>query len=77
MTVQSRRWGIPDNIFFATDARRKMDAAVIGATAARIGGMFLLTQRRSSGGGTSIGDLKMQSTTDRLFMVGSGASAGR
>lgn len=76
VTVQARRWGIPDNVFFSTDASRKMDAAVIGAAGARIGGMFVLS-RSTKDALLSIRNLKMQSTTDHLVMVGSGASTGR
>ena len=76
VTVQARRWGIPDNVFFSTDASRKMDAAVIGAAGARIGGMFVLS-RSTNDALLSIRNLKMQSTTDHLVMVGSGASTGR
>lgn len=75
--AQSRRWGIPENVFFTTDVRRKMDAAVMGAAGARIGGMFLLSPHGASAAADVINDLKMRSTTDHLVMVGSGASAGR
>lgn len=77
VVAQSRRWGIPENIFFSTDVRRKMDAAVIGAAGARIGGMFLLSPRGAGEAAEVINDLKMRSTTDHLVMAGSGASAGR
>ena len=76
ITVQARRWGLPDNVFFSTDARRKMDAAVIGAAGARIGGMFVLS-RSTADAQLSLRNLKMQSTTDHLVMAGSGASTGR
>ncbi|MBW3609666.1 MAG: cell wall-binding repeat-containing protein, partial [Actinobacteria bacterium] len=76
VVAQSRRWGIPDNIFFSTDVRRKMDAAVIGAAGARIGGMFLLSPGGAADAAEIINDLKMRSTTDHLVMVGSGATTG-
>lgn len=76
ISVQARRWGLPDNVFFSTDARRKMDAAVMGAAGARIGGMFVLS-RSTNDALLSIRNLKMQSTTDHLLMAGSGASTGR
>jgi putative cell wall binding repeat protein len=76
VTVQARRWGLPDNVVFATDARRKMDAAVMGAAGSRIGGMFLLS-RSTADALLSLRNLKMQSTTDHLVMAGSGASTGR
>lgn len=77
VVAQSRRWGIPDNVFFSTNAKRKMDAAVIGAAAARIGGMFLLSPSGPAAAAEVINKLKMRSTTDHLVMVGSGASTGR
>ena len=76
ITVQARRWGLPDNVFFSTDARRKMDAAVMGAAGARIGGMYVLS-RSTNDALLSIRNLKMQSTTDHLIMAGSGASTAR
>ena len=77
VVAQSRRWGLPENIFFTTDVRRKMDAAVIGAAGARIGGMFLLSPFGAQAAAEVVNDLKMRSTTDHLMMVGSGVSAGR
>ena len=53
-----------------------MDAAVMGAAGARIGGMFVLS-RSIADAQLSIRNLKMQSTTDHLLMAGSGASTGR
>jgi hypothetical protein len=76
VVAQSRRWGLPDNIFFSTDVSRKMDAAVLGAAGARIGGMFLLSQGGTGNATRTIGQLRMASTTDHLVMVGSGASTG-
>jgi hypothetical protein len=76
VVAQSRRWGIPDNVFFSTNVARKMDAAVIGAAGARIGGMFLLS-RGTGDAARTIGQLKMASTTDHLVMIGSGAGSGR
>ena len=76
VVAQSRRWGLPDNMFFSTDVRRKMDAAVIGAAGARIGGMFLLSPGGAEDAAEIINELKMRSTTDHLVMVGSGASTG-
>ena len=75
--AQSRRWGIPENVVFATNSRRKMDAAVIGAAGARIGGMFLLGSGNIGQTADVISGLRMRSTTDHLFMVGSGATTGR
>ena len=77
VVAQSRRWGIPENIFFTVDYRRKMDAAVMGAAGARIGGMFLLSPSGATAAAEVVNQLKMRSTTDHLVVVGSGASAGR
>jgi hypothetical protein len=77
VVAQSRRWGIPDNIFFSTDVSRKMDAAVIGAAGARIGGMFMLSQGGTGNAAKTISQLRMASTTDHLVMAGSGAATGR
>ncbi len=76
VVAQSRRWGLPDNIFFSTNVRRKMDAAVIGAAGARIGGMFLLSPRGAAEAAEIINELKMRSTTDHLVMAESGAATG-
>ncbi|CAA9517085.1 MAG: GH33 [uncultured Solirubrobacteraceae bacterium] len=77
IVAQSRRWGLPENVFFSTNAGRKMDAAVIGAAAARIGGMFVLSSGGATEAGRVINQLKMRSTTDHLVMVESGGSTGR
>ncbi|MDP1848109.1 MAG: cell wall-binding repeat-containing protein [Solirubrobacteraceae bacterium] len=77
VVAQSRRWGLPENLFFATDFRRKMDAAVLGAAGARIGGMHILSPHGATDAAEVVNELKMRSTTDHLVMVGSSASAGR
>lgn len=70
VVAQSLRWGLPTNVFFSTNVRRKMDAAVIGAAGARIGGLQLLSPGGADAAAEIINELKMRSTTDHLVMAG-------
>jgi len=67
--AQSRRWGLPTNVVFSTNVRRKMDAAVMGAAGARIGGVLLLSPSNAAGAARLLDQLGMRTTTDHLVMA--------
>ncbi len=65
---ESRRRGLPTNIVYAADAARRMDAAVMGASVGRMGGLLMLT---SSDGDASeaLQTAGLRPTVDRLITV--------
>jgi hypothetical protein len=68
-TSVSRRWGLPTNVVFSTNARNKMDAALLGAAAGRIGGLLLLSPGGSSQARRVLDQLKMRTMVDHLVMA--------
>ena len=66
---ESRRRGLPTNVVFSTRATRRMDAAVIGAAAGRIGGLLLLSPGGAREAAKQLDGLKMRSMVDHLIMV--------
>jgi putative cell wall-binding protein len=69
VVAQSRRWGLPTNIVFSTNMTRRMDAAVMGAAVARIGGLLLLSPGGAPEAQKVLDQLKMRTMVDRLFFA--------
>ncbi len=66
---ESRRRGLPTNMVYASDARRRMDAAVIGPTVGRMGGLLLLTEGGASGAREAVQDAGMRGMVDRVVVA--------
>ena len=61
--------GLPGNIVFIAGARRPVDAAMLGATAARVGGLLEL---RRGGNASDVDALRLPAGVDRVFVVSRG-----
>jgi hypothetical protein len=66
---ESRRRGLPTNMVYAADARRRMDAAVIGPAVGRMGGLLLLTPGGARAAREAVQDAGMRGTVDRLVVA--------
>lgn len=75
LIAESRRWGLPTNVVFSTRATRRMDAAVMGATVGRAGGLLLLSPSNAAAAAKVLGQLKMRTTVDHLVMAESPRAA--
>lgn len=64
---ESIRRGVPDNVVYAVDARRRMEAALLGAAAGRVGGLLLLTERGGRTPARVLRDMKLDDSVDRVI----------
>lgn len=65
---ESKRRGLPTNIVYTAPAARRMDAALMGAAAGRMGGLLLLGPG-GSGDPSQVLPRAMRDTVDRLVVV--------
>jgi hypothetical protein len=66
---ESRRRGLPTNLVYASDARRRMDAAVMGPTVGRMGGLLLLTEGGASAARDAVRAAGMRGMVDRVVVA--------
>ncbi len=78
VVLASRDRGVPENIVYAASANRRMDAALIGAAAGRMGGLLLLTDRQRPAVET-LAAMGLRSRIDRIITAAraSGRQGGR
>jgi len=66
---ESRRRGLPRNIVFATDPKRRMDTALMGAPVGRLGGLLMLARGGAAGATKTLGAAGMRKDVDRLVVA--------
>jgi len=61
---------LPSNVVFAATSTRRMDAALMGSTAGRIGGLLMLTQGGTGAALAAVDKMKLRDNVDRLMVAG-------
>ncbi len=77
VVAQSRRWGVPTNVVYSVNLTRRMDAALMGAPLARIGGQLLLSPGGAPEAQKVLNQLKMRTMVDRLYFADRSRTAKR